>query len=122
MRQIVSFYENMKTAGVSIRSNMLRAVLTILIIAVGITALIGILTAIDAIKTSITREFTFMGAYTFTITSRGMQVQVGNNRYRTKNHTYISYYQANNFKEKFEFPAITAISVYASGASTIKYG
>lgn len=122
MRQIVAFFENVRTAGISIRSNMLRAVLTILIIAVGITALIGILTAIDAIKSSITREFTFMGAYTFSITSRGMQVQVGNNRYRTKNHSYISFYQAKNFKDQFEFPAITAISVSASGASTVKYG
>lgn len=122
MRQIVSFFENVRIAVISIRSNMLRTVLTVLIIAVGITALIGILTAIDSIKTSITREFTFMGAYTFSITSRGMQVQVGNNRYRTKNHSYISFYQAKNFKEQFEFPAITAISVSASNASTVKYG
>ncbi len=122
MRQVVSFFENIKIAGISIRSNMLRTVLTVMIIAVGITALIGILTAIDSIKNSITREFTFMGAYTFTITSRGMQVQVGSNRYRTKNHSYISYYQAKEFKEQFTFPAVTAISVHASGTATIKYG
>ncbi len=122
MQQVVSFFENIRIAGISIRSNMLRTVLTVMIIAVGITALIGILTAIDSIKNSITREFTFMGAYTFTITSRGMQVQVGNNRYRSKNHSYISYYQAKNFKEQYSFPAITAISVNASGSATIKYG
>ncbi len=122
MRQVVSFFENIKIAGISIRSNMLRTVLTVMIIAVGITALIGILTAIDSIKNSITREFTFMGAYTFTITSRGMQVQVGSNRYRTKNHSYISFYQAKEFKEQYIFPAVTAISVHASGAATIKYG
>jgi putative ABC transport system permease protein len=121
MRQFVSFFENFKIAGISIRSNMLRTVLTVMIIAVGITALIGILTAIDSIKSSITREFTFMGAYTFTITSRGMQVQVGNNRYRTKNHSYISFQQAKNFKEQYHFPAVTAISVSASGTATIKY-
>ena len=57
----------------------------VLIIAVGITALVGILTAIDSIKNSITQEFTFMGANTFTISSSGMRVQVGNQRYRTKN-------------------------------------
>lgn len=122
MQKVVSFFENIRIAGISIRSNMLRTVLTVMIIAVGITALIGILTAIDSIKNSITREFTFMGAYTFTISSRGMQVQVGNNRYRSKNHAYISYYQAKNFKEQYSFPAVTAISVNASGSATIKYG
>ncbi|SHJ51647.1 putative ABC transport system permease protein [Tangfeifania diversioriginum] len=122
MRQVTLFAENMRIALQSVRSNLLRTVLTVLIIAVGITALIGILTAIDSIKTSITREFTFMGANTFTITSRGMRVQVGNNRYRTKNHGYISFYQAKAFKERFDFPASTAISVYATGNATVKYG
>lgn len=121
MRQVTLFAENMRIALQSVRSNLLRTVLTVLIIAVGITALIGILTAIDSIKSSITKEFTFMGANTFTITSRGMRVQVGNNRYRTKNHAYISYYQAKAFKERFDFPASTAISVYATGNATVKY-
>jgi putative ABC transport system permease protein len=121
MRTFTLFLENFKIAVQSIRSNLLRTILTVLIIAVGITALIGILTAIDSIKTSITKEFTFMGAYTFTITSRGMQVQVGNQRYRSKNYSYISYYQAKAFKERFDFPAVTAISVNATGSATVKY-
>lgn len=122
MKQTVEYWENLHIAVQAMRSNMLRTVLTVMIIAVGITALIGILTAIDAIKNSITREFTFMGAYTFTVTSRGMQVQVGDNRYRTKNHAYISFHQANQFKEQFNFPAIVAVSVTASGNAIIKYG
>jgi putative ABC transport system permease protein len=121
MQQATLFVENVRIAMHSIRSNLLRTVLTVLIIAVGITALIGILTAIDSIKNSITKEFTFMGANTFTLTSRGMRVQVGNQHYRTKNYSYISFYQANAFKEQFEFPAITAISVHASGNATVKY-
>ena len=63
-----------------------------------------------------------MGANTFTLTSRGMQVQVGNQRYRSRNYSYISYYQAKAFKEQFQFPAVTAISVNASGNATVKYG
>lgn len=121
MQQATLFVENVRIAMHSIRSNLLRTVLTVLIIAVGITALIGILTAIDSIKNSITKEFTFMGANTFTLTSRGMRVQVGNQHYRTKNYSYISFYQANAFKEQFEFSAITAISVHASGNATVKY-
>lgn len=122
MRRATLFYENIRIALQSIRTNLLRTILTVLIIAVGITALVGILTAIDSIKSSITKEFTFMGANTFSITSKGMRVQVGSQRYRTKNHSYISYYQAKEFKEKFDFPATVAISVYATGTGTIKYG
>jgi putative ABC transport system permease protein len=122
MRGTTLFIENVRIALQSIRTNLLRTILTVLIIAVGITALVGILTAIDSIKSSITKEFTFMGANTFSISSRGMRVQVGNKRYRTKNHSYISYYQAKEFKEKFDFPATTAISVYATGTATLKYG
>ena len=114
--------ENIRIALQSIRSNLLRTVLTVLIIAVGLTALVGILTAIDSIKSSITKEFTFMGVNTFTITSRGMRVQVGNNRYRTRNYSYISYFQAKKFKEKFDFPAIVSLSVYATGSGTLKNG
>jgi len=122
MRRVTLFIENVRIALQSIRTNLLRSILTVLIIAVGITALVGILTAIDSIKGSITKEFTFMGANTFSISSRGMQVQVGSRRYRSKNHSYISYYQAKEFKENFDFPATTAISVYATGTGTLKYG
>ncbi len=115
-------YENIRIAFSAIRENALRAILTILIIAIGITALVGILTAIDSIKNSITKEFTFMGANTFTITSRGMRVQVGNQRYRTRNYSYVSYYQAKEFKEKYGFPATVSILTNATGTATVKYG
>ncbi|WP_303920198.1 ABC transporter permease [Draconibacterium sediminis] len=110
----------MRVAFSSVRSNLLRTTLTVMIIAVGITALVGILTAIDSIKNSITKEFAVMGANTFSITSGGLRTQ-GNIRYRTKNYSYISYYQAKEFKELFDFPATTSISVSSTGAATIKY-
>ena len=121
MRLGASFIENLKIALQSIRSNLLRTVLTVCIIAVGITALVGILTAIDSIKNSITKEFTFMGTNTFTITSRSMNIQVGNSRYRTKNYSYISFYQAKEFKDKFDFPSAVSISTNATGTATVKY-
>lgn len=122
MRFVTFFSENLKISLSSIRSNLLRTILTVLIIAVGITALVGILTAIDSIKKSITKEFTFMGANTFTITSRGMRVQVGNQQIRTRNYSYVSFYQAHQFKEQFEFPAQVSVSVYATGNATLKRG
>lgn len=121
MRFGTLFFENLSIALQSIRSNKLRTILTVCIIAVGITALVGILTAIDSIKNSITKEFTFMGANTFTINSRGMRIQVGDKRYRTKNYSFISYYQAKEFKDKFVFPASVSISTNATGTATVKY-
>jgi hypothetical protein len=114
------FFVNLKIALQSIRSNLLRTILTVCIIAVGITALVGILTAIDSITNSITKEFTFMGTNTFTITSRSMHIQVGKNRYRTRNYSYITYYQANEFKEKYVFPSAVSISTNATGTATVK--
>lgn len=120
MRTGALMAENIKVAMRSIRGNLLRTFLTVCIIAVGITALVGILTAIDSIKSSITQEFMFMGTNTFTLTSRSMNVQVGNNRYRTKNYSYLSYYQAKEFKERFDFPAVVSISANASSTATVK--
>ncbi len=122
MRITALFTENVRIALQSIRSNILRSILTVLIIAIGITALVGILTAIESIKTSITKEFTVLGANTFSITSRGMRVQIGNQRIRTKNYSYISFYEAREFKEQFDFPAVASISVNSSGTATLKYG
>lgn len=115
------FSENIRVSIKSIRANIVRAVLTMFIIAFGIMALIGILTAIDAIKNSITDEFARMGANTFTIESRSMNVYIGNKRYRKKNYEYISYRQAQRFKEEFTFPATVSVWTYASGTATAKY-
>lgn len=122
MRFGTLFFENLRIALQSIRTNLLRTILTVLIIAIGITALVGILTAIDSIKNSITKEFTFMGANTFTLTSRGMRIQVGGERYRTRNYSYIDYYQAKEFKDKYTFPSSVSISTTATGTATVKYG
>jgi putative ABC transport system permease protein len=113
--------ENLRVAIKAIRSNRVRAFLTICIIAFGIMALIGILTAIDAIKTSLTSQFTMMGANSFTITSRGMNIQIGEQKYRAKNYSRISYREATQFKEMFTEPAWVAISFYATSLATVKY-
>ena len=100
MRILHLYLENLKISFRSIRANMLRAVLTMLIIAFGIMALVGILTAIDAIRNSITEEFARMGANTFTIESRSIQVHVGGETQRRRNFDFIDYYQAREFKER----------------------
>jgi putative ABC transport system permease protein len=113
--------EYIKIALSAIRGNMLRAVLTMVIIAVGITALVGILTAIDAIKGSINSNFTSMGANTFTIRNREMSVRIGKGGKRPQKYKPISYDDARRFKETFLFPAKVGISMLASMGSTLKY-
>jgi putative ABC transport system permease protein len=112
--------ENIKISLNAIRSNTLRSILTIFIIALGIMALVGILTAIDSISGSISSEFSSMGANTFSIASRGMRVHVAGKRYRTLNHPFVSMRQAQEFKDRFQFPSVVSISVNASNTSTIK--
>lgn len=116
------FRENLKVAIQSIRSNKARAIITITIIAFGIMALVGILTAIEAIKTTFNREFAIMGANTFTIESRNRHSQQGNRHERVRNRDYISYREAERFREEFNFPAVVSVNVNASGIATLKYG
>ncbi len=113
--------ENFKVSIGAILSNLLRTILTILIIAFGIMALVGILTAIHSIKSTINKQFATMGTNTFTIESRSFNVQIGNRKYRKKNHPYISYRQAVEFKERFRFPATVSISTFATPIATVKY-
>ncbi len=112
--------DNLRIALRAIRSNKLRTILTICIIAFGIMALIGILTAIDAIKNSLTDQFTMMGANSFSISARGMTVQVGNDRIRTRNYSRISYRQAMEFKSRFTEPAWVSVSFRATDMATVK--
>lgn len=115
------FHENLKISVNSIRSTKLRTSITILIIALGIMALVGILTAIESIKTRISSEFSDMGANGFTISSGGLSVTINGTGYRTKNHAYISQREAVKFKQMYDFPAEVGISVTASNGATVKY-
>ena len=116
------FRENIRISFKAIKSNRVRAILTICIIAFGIMALVGILTAIDSIKSSLTNQFTMMGANSFTISSRGMNIHIGNSNERAKNFSRISYREAEEFKTRFTEAAWVSISFNASGLSTVKYG
>ncbi|MBN1388694.1 MAG: ABC transporter permease [Bacteroidales bacterium] len=121
MRKKGLFTENLRVSLRAIGSNRVRAILTMAIIAFGIMALVGILTAIDAIRGSLTNQFSMMGANTFSITSRGMTIVMGPSETRIKNHAYISYREAMEFKERFREPAHVSISVVASGMATVSY-
>lgn len=120
-RKVALMRENFRISFLSIRSNLLRTILTVLIIAFGIMALIGILTTIDSLKRSVNSSFSAMGANSFTIRSRNFNVQIGSHRERVKNYSRISYSEAERFKKEFKLPAAVSVSIGASGNATIKY-
>jgi putative ABC transport system permease protein len=121
MRKKGLFIENLRVSLRAISSNRVRAILTMAIIAFGIMALVGILTAIDAIRGTLTNQFSMMGANTLSITSRGMNIVLGTSQTRIRNHAHISYREAMEFKERFKEPAHVSVSVVASGMSTVSY-
>jgi putative ABC transport system permease protein len=122
VKGLTLFWENVRVAFKAIRSNRVRAALTMAIIAFGIMALVGILTAIDGLKNTLTEQFTMMGANSFSITSRSMRVTMGNQHYRTRNHSHITYREAMEFKEKFREPAWVSISFNATGMAEFRFG
>ncbi len=116
------FFEYLKIALQSIKTQLLRTILTSLIIAIGITALVGILTAIDVIKLSLTGQFALLGANTFTIQNRSPNIRIGRGGEKPKYYPNISFYEALNFKEKMPFDkASTSVSFMASGTTEVKY-
>lgn len=116
-----SFKENVAIALQSISGNRLRTSLTALIIAIGIMALVGILTAIEGIKQYTNDAFSSMGANSFTIRNRGSGIVFGDGGHR-KYYKAVRYDEAVRFKKTFKLPVQVSINTYASYAAVVKYG
>lgn len=113
--------ESIRLAFNSVRANSLRAILTLLIIAVGITALVGILTAIDALLFTMTDNFSRMGANSFSISPSGQSMSSRQDGRQQKRGEPITLKQAMDFKERYDFRAKVALSGFATGNAMIKY-
>ncbi|MCT4623530.1 MAG: ABC transporter permease [Schleiferiaceae bacterium] len=116
------FRENIRIAVRAIRAQLTRAIITALIISFGIMALVGILTAIDAIQQSITGEFSALGATTFSVSNKERSIFIGRRGTRPKPNPAITYEEAKTFKERFTYGgSIVSISYMASGMAEAKY-
>jgi putative ABC transport system permease protein len=116
------FSEIFSMALQSIRANLLRAVLTLMIIALGIMALVGILTAIDAIAFSLNDNFSGLGANSFSIQRKWGEVKSNRGGRRQKAGEPINYRQAAEFKDRFKFPAQVSLSFSGTNLASAKYG
>jgi putative ABC transport system permease protein len=104
----------------AIKGNRLRSNLTIAIIAVGITALISILTVIEVLKWNIYNNLSGMGANTFTVMSNRKMNQKNSNQ--GEKAQVLDLQQALQFKEKFAFPAVISVSYMAENGAMVQHG
>ena len=118
------FRENVRIALGSIKAQMLRTILTVLIIAIGITALVGILTIVAALENRLSTNFTSMGANTFNISQYELTIRVGGGpgREREKINPIISYTEAKEFKSKYNYPfTYSSLSFTATTTAEVKF-
>ncbi len=116
------FKENIKIALGSIRSQLLRTILTIVIIAIGITALVGILTVVSAIDYTLNSKFASMGSNTFSINQYEFKTRNQGGGEIEKVNPIISYPEAKAYKEKYNYPFTrTSLSFTATGTAEVKF-
>ena len=115
--------ENIKIALSSIKDNFLRSLLTLLIIAVGITCLVGILTAIDTLLFSLSDNFNRLGANSFSISPARTTIQSNQGGRQRRSSDPISYRQALEFSELYVHGgARVARNMFCTSSATIKAG
>ncbi len=115
----------------TIRSNKLRTGITVAIIAMGIGALVWIITGIEAASNSLTSSFSTMGANAFSLRFKERNIRFGGGRQRevskvskaslrekkSNEGKSITYEEAREFKKRYRFPA--AVSIALGGGSNL---
>jgi putative ABC transport system permease protein len=123
----MKFRDILSLAFRTVRSNKTRTGITVAIIAFGIMALVGINTAIEAMKQKFTESFSSMGATGFTIRFREMRVRFGGGNSEVKKSTKgqkrekksnlgkpITRIQAEGFKNNFHYPGQVGIYIFGN--------
>lgn len=117
------FFDNILLSIQSIKSQKLRSGLTALIISFGIMALVGILSATDAIKQSLEGNFSSLGANTFTIRSNNTNFRIGREGTKPKIFQKFTFDETQQFKERFRYSsAHVSIAFAATGIAELKHG
>jgi putative ABC transport system permease protein len=113
---------------------MLRTILTVMIIALGIMALVVVNTAIKAINQKFTESFSTMGASGFTIRYKQRNIQFGgggNDLKKEKKASkkekksslgkIITKDEAEIFLKNFNFPSTRGVSIFATRNAIVSY-
>ncbi len=126
--------DNFVLAWRTVKGNKLRTGITVAIIAFGIMALVGIITAIEAMNNSLRDSFSTMGANAFSIRFRERRFMGGGNQQVTQSKTntpkkvkrsntgrIITYQQAKLFKELYDYPASVSIGLNGPRSTVATY-
>ncbi|MCF8193699.1 MAG: ABC transporter permease [Bacteroidia bacterium] len=120
-RPVFGWVQNLRIALNSVGGNKLRTSLTAGIIAIGIAALVGILTSIDALEASLTETFSSMGSNTLVLRNREPRGAFESRRRRIQ-YRPIQYREALSFVERFGFPGRGSVSGNVTWTAVIKGG
>lgn len=113
--------QNISIAQQSIKGQMLRTTLTVFIIAIGITALVGILSAVNALKSTISDGFSGIGANTFNIQQYPFTFQSRGRGERKQVNPIISYREVREFEDNYDYPfSQVGISFQATNLAEVK--
>jgi len=116
------FKENVLIALGSIKTQLLRTILTVLIIAIGITALVCILTVVAALENTISSNFVSMGSNTFNIEQYDISERIGRRNEHKIDNPIISYPEATAFKQKYNYPLTnTSLSFTATSNAEVRF-
>lgn len=113
--------ENIREGLRSVQTNLLRSVITALIVTIGITALISVLTAIDAAQKSVSEGLSALGSNSFDITSkvyRGGSTQ-GINQ---KIHPPLKLSEVIRFVDDYRVTSTVSLNANLTGIAEVKYG
>jgi putative ABC transport system permease protein len=112
--------ENIREGLRSIKANLLRSILTAVIVTFGITALVGSLTAVDGIGYTLNESLASLGANTFDISSKNNR---GSSQRGIKDRVYkpLQLNEVQRFLEMYQVPANISLSADLSGIAEVKH-
>lgn len=130
----MNFTDTFSLAFRTVRGNRLRTGITVAIIAFGIMALVGINTAIQAMKQKFNESFSSMGATGFSIRFKEPRMHFGGGDNELKKEKKgmrkekksnmgkpITKQEAEAFKQEFHFPAHVSLNVFGTGNAVVTY-
>ena len=120
----------------TVRGNRLRTGITVAIIAFGIMALVGIVTAIKAVNQKFTESFSTMGANAFTVRYKERNIHFGDDnrsdmklskkgkRKEKKSNLgkMITKEEAEQFVKRYNFPSTKSISIFSNRSNIVSSG
>lgn len=116
----MNLLENIREGLRSVRVNLLRSVITALIVTIGITALISVSTAIDAAQKSVSEGLSALGSNTFDIkskTNRGSTSQ----GVTQKNYPPLKLNEALRFIDQYRVTSTISLSANLTQIAEVKH-